>query len=85
MYGYLSEHHSFGETEEVAGEYAKSGAGDAGDGTLNVEFDPTCRGTRKKEVYPVFRKQDCADDEIHAVGGGGQARVVEHRAGRRAY
>src|SRR2546421_3757484 len=23
MYGYLSEHHSFGETEEVAGEYAE--------------------------------------------------------------
>jgi len=31
MYGYLSEHHSFGETEEVAGEYAKNSRGNARD------------------------------------------------------
>ena len=40
MYGYLSEHHSFGETEEVAGEYAEELAAEMLATTLNVEFDP---------------------------------------------
>ncbi|PYU61787.1 MAG: arginine decarboxylase, pyruvoyl-dependent [Acidobacteria bacterium] len=38
MYGYLSEHHSFGETEEVAGEYAEELAAEMLATTLNVEF-----------------------------------------------
>ena len=38
MYGYLSEHHSFGETEEVAGEYAEELAAEMLATTLNVVF-----------------------------------------------
>jgi arginine decarboxylase len=37
-YGYLSEHHSFGETEDAAGEYAEELAAEMLATTLNVEF-----------------------------------------------
>jgi len=37
MYGYLSEHHSFGETEEVAGEYTEELAAEMLATTLNVD------------------------------------------------
>jgi len=40
LYGYLSEHHSFGESEDVAGDYAEELAAEMLATTLNVEFDP---------------------------------------------
>jgi arginine decarboxylase len=39
-YGYLSENHSYGETEEQCGEYAEELAAEMLATTLNVEFDP---------------------------------------------
>jgi arginine decarboxylase len=56
MYGYLSEHHSFGETEEVAGEYAEELAAEMLATTLNVEFDPDLSFDEKKEVYRISNK-----------------------------
>ena len=56
MYGYLSEHHSFGETEEVAGEYAEELAAEMLATTLNVEFDPDFSWDEKKEVYRISNK-----------------------------
>jgi len=47
-YGYLSEHHSFGETEDQAGEYARSLAAEMLATTLDVEFDPDTSWTRKR-------------------------------------
>src|SRR3989344_2487633 len=38
-YGYLSEHHSFGETEKVAGDYAEDLAATMLASTLGIEFD----------------------------------------------
>ena len=55
-YGYLSEHHSFGETEEVAGEYAEELAAEMLATTLNVEFDPDLSWDEKKEVYRISNK-----------------------------
>src|SRR3989442_2111658 len=55
-YGYLSEHHSFGETEEVAGEYAEELAAEMLATTLNVEFDPDLSFDEKKEVYRISNK-----------------------------
>jgi arginine decarboxylase len=40
QYGYLSEHHPFGETDEKAGEYAEDLAATMLATTLGVEFDP---------------------------------------------
>jgi arginine decarboxylase len=56
MYGYLSEHHSFGETEEVAGEYAEELAAEMLATTLDVEFDPDRSWDEKKEIYRISNK-----------------------------
>jgi arginine decarboxylase len=56
MFGYLSEHHSFGETEEVAGEYTEELAAEMLATTLNVEFDPDLSWDEKKEVYRISNK-----------------------------
>jgi arginine decarboxylase len=55
-YGYLSEHHSFGETEEVAGDYAEELAAEMLATTLNVDFDPDKSWDEKKEVYRMSNK-----------------------------
>jgi len=56
MFGYLSEHHSFGESEEIAGEYAEELAAEMLATTLNVEFDPDLSWDEKKEVYRISNK-----------------------------
>ncbi len=55
-YGYLSEHHSFGETEEQAGEYAEELAAEMLATTLDVEFDPDASWDEKKEIYKISDK-----------------------------
>ena len=55
-FGYLSEHHSFGETEEVAGEYAEELAAEMLATTLGVEFDPDRSWNEKKEIYMISNK-----------------------------
>lgn len=56
MYGYLSEHHSFGETEEMAGEYAEELAAEMLATVLDVEFDPDLDWDEKKEIYRISNK-----------------------------
>jgi len=56
MYGYLSEHHSFGETEEQAGEYAEELAAEMLATTLDVDFDPDTSWDEKKEIYRISNK-----------------------------
>jgi len=55
-YGYLSEHHSFGETEEQAGEYAEELAAEMLATTLNLEFDSDKSWDEKKEIYRISNK-----------------------------
>lgn len=55
-YGYLSEHHSFGETEEQAGEYAEELAAEMLATTLNLDFDPDTSWDEKKEIYRISNK-----------------------------
>jgi arginine decarboxylase len=55
-YGYLSEHHSFGETEDAAGDYAEELAAEMLATTLNVEFDPDKSWDEKKEIYRISNK-----------------------------
>ena len=50
-YGYLSEHHSFGESEDIAGDYAEELAAEMLATTLGLEFDPDKSWDEKKEVY----------------------------------
>ena len=55
-YGYLSEHHSFGETEEQAGDYAEELAAEMLATTLDVDFDPDKSWDEKKEIYRISNK-----------------------------
>ena len=55
-YGYLSEHHSFGESDDVAGEYAEELAAEMLATTLNVDFDPDRSWDEKKEIYKISNK-----------------------------
>ena len=51
MYGYLSEHHPYGETEKVAGEYAEDLAATMLATTLGVDFDPEKAWNEREQVY----------------------------------
>ena len=55
-YGYLSEHHSFGQTDEEAGEYAEELAAEMLATTLDVEFDSDKSWDEKKEIYRISNK-----------------------------
>jgi len=50
-YGYLSEHHAFGETDEKAGEYAEDLAATMLATTLGVEFDPNSAWEEREQTY----------------------------------
>ncbi|MEE8311655.1 MAG: arginine decarboxylase, pyruvoyl-dependent [Candidatus Binatia bacterium] len=51
MYGYLSEHHSFGQTDEQAGEYAEDMAAEMLATILNVEFDADKSWDERREFW----------------------------------
>ncbi len=51
--GYLSEHHSFGQTEEVAGDYAEDLAAQMLATISGVEFDPETSYDERKELWKI--------------------------------
>jgi arginine decarboxylase len=55
-YGYLSEHHPFGETEKVAGDYAEDLAATMLASTLGVEFDADKDWNEREQVYKMSGK-----------------------------
>jgi arginine decarboxylase len=55
-YGYLSEHHGHGETDEKAGEYAEDVAATMLASTLGIEFDPETAWTDREQVYKASGK-----------------------------
>jgi arginine decarboxylase len=56
QYGYLSEHHSFGETDEKAGDYAEDLAATMLATTLGLDFDPESAYDQRKEIYRMSQK-----------------------------
>jgi arginine decarboxylase len=52
-YGYLSEHHSYGQNEEQAGDYAEDLAASMLATVLGVEFDPDKSYDEKKEIWKI--------------------------------
>jgi len=56
QYGYLSEHHSFGETDEQAGEYAEDLAASMLATTLGVEFDAAKSWDEREQIYKMSGK-----------------------------
>lgn len=55
-YGYLSEHHSFGESANVAGDYAEDLAATMLATTLGIEFDPEKAWDERKDEYRASGK-----------------------------
>ena len=55
-YGYLSEHHAFGETEKIAGDYAEDLAAAMLASTLGIEFDEGKSWDENKEVFHISDK-----------------------------
>ncbi len=53
QYGYLSEHHPFGETEHKAGDYAEDLAASMLASTMGVEFDPDKSWDERKEEWKI--------------------------------
>src|SRR3989338_8229958 len=51
QYGYLSEHHPFGETDEKAGEYAEDLAATMLATTLGIEFNPQKSWDEREQIY----------------------------------
>lgn len=56
QYGYLSEHHPFGETDEKAGEYAEDLAATMLATTLGVEFDPDTAWDEREKIFKMSGK-----------------------------
>lgn len=56
QYGYLSEHHPHGETEEKAGEYAEDLAASMLASTSGVEFDVNQSWDEREQVYKMSGK-----------------------------
>jgi len=55
-YGYISEHHSFGQTEKQAGEYAEDLAAAMLASTLGIDFNIDESWDEKKEIFKISGK-----------------------------
>jgi arginine decarboxylase len=53
QHGYLSEHHAFGTTERVCGDFAEDLAASMLATILGVEFDPDASYDEKKEIWKI--------------------------------
>ncbi len=56
QYGYLSEHHSFGETDQKAGDYAEDLAASMLASTLGIEFDTNTAWDEREDLYKMSGK-----------------------------
>ena len=56
QYGYISEHHPFGETDEKSGEYAEDLAATMLATTLNIEFDAGKDWDEREQLYKLSGK-----------------------------
>ena len=56
QYGYLSEHHPFGEKADKAGEYAEDLAATMLATTLGIEFDPNVAWDEREQQYKASGK-----------------------------
>lgn len=52
-YGYLSEHHAYGQSDEVAGDFAEDMAASMLASTLGVEFDENANWDEKEQVFKI--------------------------------
>ncbi|MBN2283259.1 MAG: arginine decarboxylase, pyruvoyl-dependent [Deltaproteobacteria bacterium] len=55
-YGYISEHHAFGQTEKEAGDYAEDLAAAMLASTLGIDFDVDASWDEKEEIFKISGK-----------------------------
>jgi arginine decarboxylase len=72
-YGYLSEHHAYGEKADIAGEYAEDLAATMLATTLGVEFNPAQAWHDREQIYKasgnIFKTTHiCQSAEGHKDG-----------------
>lgn len=56
QYGYLSEHHAYGQTDEIAGDYAEDLAATMLAATLGIDFDPNSSWDEREKFYKMSGK-----------------------------
>lgn len=56
MYGYLSEHHPYGQTGHAAGDYAEDLAASMLATTLGIDFNPDEAWNEKEQVFKMSQK-----------------------------
>jgi arginine decarboxylase len=56
QYGYISEHHSFGETQLKAGDYAEDLAASMLASTLGIKFNPDDAWDTRRQAYKLSKK-----------------------------
>ena len=56
LYGYLSEHHNYGETEKIAGDYAEDLAAAMLASTLGIDFDEDQSWDERRQLYKISNK-----------------------------
>ena len=69
QYGYLSEHHSFGETEEKVSDYTEDLAATMLATTLGIEFNPESAWDEKEKVFKMSGKIVYTSDITQTVEG----------------
>ncbi len=57
QYGYISEHHAFGETQKKSADFAEDLAATMLASTLGIELDPDVAWDERKKVYKVGQRQ----------------------------
>ncbi len=72
-YGYISEHHAYGQKSAIAGEYAEDLAATMLATTLGIEFDPDAAWDERKQIYKasghIFKTRNiCQSAEGHKHG-----------------
>lgn len=55
-FGYISEHHSFGQTDELAGEYAEDLAADMLATTLGISIDENLHYDERRELWKMNKE-----------------------------
>ena len=68
-FGYLSEHHSFGQTSEKAGDYAEDLAAEMLATVLGVEFDADSSWDEKREIWRFSGEIYRSSNTTQTAGG----------------
>ena len=68
-YGYISEHHAFGQTDEVAGNYAEELAATMLATTMGLEFDAGAAWDQKKQLFRTGELSIRTTNATHSATG----------------